>query len=148
MENYICLRDRPDLSARAAAWFHQKWGIPLAAYEESIAACLRGGVIPQWYLVMENGQIIAGLGCIENDFHLRRDLTPNLCAVYVEESARGRGIARRMLDFACADLKNRGVSCVYLLTDHTSFYEKCGFAFYCMAEEEGGGTSRMYRRSL
>lgn len=35
------------------------------------------GVIPNWF--------IAGAGVIENDFHNRPDLTPNICALYVEE---------------------------------------------------------------
>lgn len=34
-------------------------------------------------------------GSIENDFHDRKDLTPNICAVYTEEAYRGRGIAGR-----------------------------------------------------
>ena len=37
-----------------------------------------------WYLCMLNNQIIAGVGVIENDFHDRKDLTPNICAMYVE----------------------------------------------------------------
>lgn len=31
-------------------------------------------------------------GSIANDFHDRKDLTPNICAVYTEEAYRGRGI--------------------------------------------------------
>lgn len=34
-------------------------------------------------------------GSIANDFHDRKDLTPNICAVYTEEAYRGRGIAGR-----------------------------------------------------
>ena len=44
--------------------------------------CLRGEkAVPQWYVAIENGRIIGGLGVIENDFHMRVDLTPNVCAV-------------------------------------------------------------------
>ena len=34
---------------------------------------------------------ISGAGVIENDFHDRKDLTPNLCALFVEERKCGRG---------------------------------------------------------
>ncbi len=31
-------------------------------------------------------------------------------------------------------MKKRGVSPIYLVTDHTGFYEKYGWEFYCMAQ--------------
>ena len=92
----IRLVDRPDLKERAAQWFHEKWGIPLEAYRESMEECLtQKSAVPQWYLAMEDGQILGGLGVIENDFHDRKDLAPNVCAVYTEEAKRGQGIAGR-----------------------------------------------------
>ena len=39
----------------------------------------------------------AGAGVISNDFHNRRDLAPNLCALFVEPAYRRQGIARRLL---------------------------------------------------
>ena len=42
--------------------------------------------ITQWYVIVDGQRnIIAGAGVIENDFHDRKDLTPNLCALFVEE---------------------------------------------------------------
>lgn len=64
--------------------------------------------VPQWYVVPDGETIIAGLGVIENDFHDRKDLTPNVCAVYVEEACC-QGIAGKMLQFVCADLQNMGI---------------------------------------
>lgn len=90
----IKLREHPQYSEPAASWFHAKWGIPREAYAESISACLAGTApVPQWYLAVEDGRILGGLGVIENGFHDRPDLAPNVCAVYVEEDARCRGIA-------------------------------------------------------
>lgn len=54
------------------------------------------GAVPQWYVVVQGDKIIAGLGVIENDFHDRKDLSPNVCAVHVEEAYRCRGIAGEM----------------------------------------------------
>ena len=88
----IGLKDKPLLKDRAAQWFHEKWGIPLSEYLESMEASLSGkSAVPQWYLAMDGGRIIGGMGVIENDFHERKDLTPNVCAVYTEEDCRGRG---------------------------------------------------------
>lgn len=142
----LTLRDQPQWLERAAAWFHAKLGVPLDAYRESMAQCLRReGPVPQWYLAADHGEIIGGLGVIENDFHNRKDLSPNVCAVYVEEPHRCRGIAGALLNHACADLAGMGVDTLYLLTDHTSFYERYGWRFLCMAQGDGEPKpSRMY----
>lgn len=142
----IRLVDRPDLKERAAQWFHEKWGIPLEAYRESMEECLtQKSAVPQWYLAMEDGQILGGLGVIENDFHDRKDLAPNVCAVYTEEAKRGQGIAGALLDRVCKDMSDRDIDTLYLVTDHTSFYERYGWEFFCMVQGDGEPElSRMY----
>lgn len=140
------LREHSELLGSAAAWFHAKWGVPLSAYRESMEQCLSGrGPVPQWYVAQEAGEIIGGLGVIENDFHNRKDLTPNVCAVYVEEAHRRRGVAGALLNRVCGDMAGMGIHTLYLLTDHTSFYERYGWEFFCMAQGDGEDKpSRMY----
>ena len=99
--------------------------------------------VPQWYLALESDRIIGGMGVIENDFHPRKDLAPNVCAVYTEEDCRGHGIAGKLLDIVCADMKENGIDTLYLLTDHTAFYERYGWEFYCIIEDNGTA-SRVY----
>ena len=90
----VKLRDMPSVKEQAAQWFHEKWGVPLEAYRESMEDCLAGrSAVPQWYIAMEGERVIGGLGVIENDFHDRKDLTPNVCAVYVEPDKRCQGVA-------------------------------------------------------
>lgn len=56
------LVEHPDWKERAARWFHEKWGIPLATYLESMEECLRHkSTVPQWYLAVEEGRIIGGM---------------------------------------------------------------------------------------
>lgn len=142
---YITLRERPELLFRAAEWFHSKWGVPKEAYLACMEAYLRRETEYGWYLSLDGEHIVGGLGVIENDFHDRADLSPNVCAVYVEQSHRCQGIAGRLLDMVVEDLRSRGISPVYLLTDHTGFYERYGWEFLCMAQGDGEPTpSRMY----
>ena len=139
------LRDVPDLAPLAAAWFSCHWGIPEAAYLESMEQCLRREApVPQWYVVRDSGRLIAGAGVIENDFHDRKDLTPNLCALFVEPDRRCRGIAGHLLDFIRRDLGAMGIPRLYLVTDHTSFYEQYGWKFLTMAEGDDHLPIRMY----
>lgn len=142
------LRERPELLDAAVCWFHEKWGIPAEAYRESMEDCLNtDGPVPRWYVVMDGDNIIAGIGVIENDFHLRRDLTPNVCAVYVEEDDRKQGLAGQLLNYACNEYASMGIHTLYLATEHTSFYERYGWEFCCMAQEEDSDhMTRMYRK--
>ena len=39
---YLTLRDMPKIREKAASWFHQKWGVPEAAYLECMDAYLSG----------------------------------------------------------------------------------------------------------
>ena len=51
MNNYriITLRERPELVAIAAEWFHSKWGVPAEAYLECMKAYLSGKTEYGWY---------------------------------------------------------------------------------------------------
>lgn len=140
------LREKPQWKQKAAQWFREKWNVPVDAYLESIEESLNSeNPVPQWYLAVKEEQIIGGIGVIENDFHDRKDLTPNVCAVYVEEEFRCRGIAGKMLETVCRDMKEKGIDTLYLITDHDSFYERYGWEFYCMVQGDGEEEmTRMY----
>ena len=129
----------------AAEWFHSRWGVPTEAYLACMNAYLQGKTEYGWYLCLDGGHIVGGLGVIENDFHNRFDLTPNVCAVYTDQAYRGRGIAGKLLNMAVEYLRSKGISPVYLLTDHTGFYERYGWQFLCMVQGDGEAQmSRMY----
>jgi len=142
---YISLREKPELTDTAARWFHDKWGVPEDAYRECMEAYLRCETAYGWYLCLCGKDIVGGLGVIENDFHDRKDLAPNVCAVYTEEAHRGRGIAGQLLNLAAERLRAEGVTPLYLLTDHVGFYERYGWEFLCMAQGDGEShQSRIY----
>lgn len=140
--NIIPLKDCPEMIPAAAAWFHEKWKVPVEAYLESMEASLKTATgVPAWYVCLGPGDaLIAGIGVIDNDFHRRPDLTPNLCALYVEEPYRRQGIARALLDRACQGLWEAGIGTAYLITSHTAFYECCGWQFYGHDPGRGWGT--------
>ena len=142
---YITLRDKPELLDEAAEWFHQKWNVSKQAYLDCMKSYLNKETEYGWYLCLDDEKIIAGLGVIENDFHNRKDLTPNVCAVYTEKEYRGIGIAGNLLNIVVEDMKTKGVSPLYLLTDHTNFYERYGWEFLCMVQGDNDTyISRMY----
>ena len=134
---YITLREQPALMDTAAQWFNSKWGVPKEAYLDCMQAYLSGETELGWYLCLDGEKIVGGMGVIENDFHDRKDLSPNVCAVYTEDSHRKMGIAGELLNMTVEDLRAKGISPVYLVTDHIGFYERYGWEFYCMAQGDG-----------
>lgn len=143
--NYITMRERPELKNAAAEWFHSKWKVPSEAYLKCIEEYLDQKTEYGWYLCLDSDKIIGGLGVIKNDFHNRKDLYPNICAVYTEQKYRGKGIAGQLLNMAVDDMRSKGISPVYLITDHTSFYERYGWEFLCMVQGDSeGNMTRMY----
>ena len=142
---YVTLRERPSLKDAAAAWFHGKWNVPEEAYLECMESYLNGETEYGWYLCLDGSRIIGGMGVIENDFHDRKDLSPNVCAVYTEEEYRCQGIAGKLLNMVVEDMKSKGITPLYLLTNHIGFYERYGWEFLCLVQGDGEPElSRMY----
>ena len=142
---FITLRDDPSLKDTAAEWFHSKWGVPKEAYLECMERYLNKETEYGWYLCLYGNIIVGGMGVIENDFHDRKDLRPNICAVFTEEAFQCKGIAGRLLNITVNDLKSKGITPVYLVTDHTGFYERYGWEFLCMVQEDADlQMTRMY----
>ena len=148
------LCERPELSSKAALWFSSKWGVSKEAYEESIKEAaakemarnmtgqrkeyaVSGGrtiryyAVPRWYIVLDEEEIIEE---IENSGF----------ALFVDEQWRNRGIAGRILDFALRNMGSFGIERLYLLTEHTDFYEKYGWKFMTMAKYDDGELLRLY----
>lgn len=144
--NIIKLANNPELLELAAIWFSDKWEIPVEVYRDSIRTSIeQSNSIPQWYVILsDTGQIIAGAGIIDNDFHDRKDLSPNLCALFVETAYRKQNIARKLLDFARAETKTLGFETLYLVTDLDDFYEKCNWAFLTNVRDDEGALIKMY----
>lgn len=142
---YISLKQKPQLKNRAASWFHNKWKVPKEEYLKCMEAYLNNETEYGWYLCLKEDCIIGGLGVIENDFHSKKDLTPNVCAVYTEKEYRCQGVAGHLLDIVVEDMKSKGITPIYLVTDHTNFYERYGWEFFCMVQEDGQSSkTRMY----
>ena len=142
---YLTLKEKPELLNYAAEWFSGKWRVPTESYIECMTSYLHNKTELGWYICIDDDKIVGGLGVIENDFHNRKDLTPNICAVFTEKEYRCQGIAGNLLNMAVTDLKIKAISPVYLVTDHTGFYERYGWEFLCMVQSDGETElSRMY----
>jgi len=142
---YCTLREFPEFKDAAAEWFHSKWNVPKEAYLDCMTAYLDRKTELGWYLCLDGHRIVGGMGVIENDFHNRKDLTPNVCAVYTEEAYRRKGIAGHLLHLVVNDMRSKEITPIYLITDHIGFYEQYGWEFLCMVQGDNEpNMTRMY----
>ncbi|GKU24284.1 GNAT family N-acetyltransferase [Clostridium folliculivorans] len=147
----VSIRKSPEYKDRAIQYFQSKWASKesLMVYEDCITNCITtSNPLPQWYLLVENDEIIGCAGLITNDFISRMDLYPWVCAVYIEKEYRGHAYGSLLLEQAKKDAKLGGFSNVYICTDHIGYYEKYGFEYIGTGYHPWGGSSRIYSANL
>ena len=146
--SFIEIKNKPQLILQAANFFATHFQIPVKAYIDSMNESLVHD-IPSWFIVCdEMNTIIAGVGVIENDFHNRKDLAPNLCALYVDKPYRRLGIAKKLIDKVKTKMKSLGLKKLYLVTDHIDLYEKMGWQFLTKVQDINGVDERLYQIEL
>ena len=147
----ISVRQAPELAPRAIAYFQQHWATAetLMMYEDAINRSLgAANPLPQWYLLMENDQILGCAGLITNDFISRGELYPWLCALYVEETQRGRGYGTKLIEHVATETRRLGFPQLHLCTDLEGYYERSGFVYNGLGYHPWGEASRVYSRAL
>ena len=145
----IRIDEMPAIKDRAAAWFAEKWKGHEEEYLSSISDSVKEkAMFPKWYIMLEEGRIIAGAGVISNDPPMQKEQRPNICAVYVEEQYRSKGIAGALLEYISIDMMFRGVEALYLTTEMTEFYERYGWEFMTEVTDSEQKIMRVYRRQL
>ena len=158
MSNIINIRQRPEWLECAADYFSSRWNIDRQLYLDSMKDSLATEKpVPRWYLMLrgetavsdcaENAQsasIIGGFGLIDNDFMVRTDLCPWLCALYIEPQERGQQLGAKLLKHSRYEAEKLGFDKVYLNTDHVSYYEKYGWRYIGDFAHQSGTDARVY----
>lgn len=143
----ICVpvRDWPEAKEEITGWFQGKGKLPPEACRQSIRDCLgKEDGLPQWYVVVGENRILAGCGVIEDDPHGGNDRVPTVCAVFVEEEVRNRGLAGFLLRYVCDDMAGLGFRTLCLLTEQSGIFERYGWEFRGMVRGKDGTLSRLY----
>ncbi|WP_367618564.1 GNAT family N-acetyltransferase [Vagococcus intermedius] len=69
--------------------------------------------------------------------------------LYVEETHRGQRVSEKLFNEIEIYLSSQGISKVYLITDHEGLYEKYGWSFVTLVEEdETNEQIRLYGKEI
>ena len=141
----LAVREHPEYLDRAVDYFASKWGVDRKGYYDCISNSLTAeSPLPRWYLMLKSGEIIGSYGLIVNDFISRQDLWPWLCALYVEESERGKALGSHLLAHGRVEAAKLGFKKLYLTTDHIGYYEKYGWRYIADGYGFSGDKGRIY----
>ncbi|QYE99783.1 GNAT family N-acetyltransferase [Paraclostridium sordellii] len=149
--NIISIKKQPEYASIAIKYFQEKWASKdsLKVYEDCINNCIiSNSPLPQWYLLLNNDEIVGCAGLITNDFISRMDLYPWVCALYIEEKYRGNSYGSILLSEAKKDALNAGFKRLYLCTDHIGYYEHYDFNYIGTGYHPWGDESRIYEADL
>ena len=145
MISIINIREHPQWVELAADYFSSKWKVDRQLYLDSITDSLTTeNPVPRWYLMQRGEDIIGCYGLIENDFMVRDDLCPWLCALYIEPAERRQQLGAKLLAHSRREAKKLGYDKVYLNTDHIGYYEKYGWSYIGNFAHQSGDDARVY----
>ena len=116
----ISVKTHPEYIDKITNYFILRWASDESknVYIDCIKNSSRNDSLPNWYLLLNDEEIVGGAGLISNDFISRMDLTPWLCALYIEEKYRGNNYGELLINKIKEDTLNLGYEYLYLCSDH------------------------------
>lgn len=140
-----------------------KYGEPIweqtAAFAENcswvagghFAEMLRGNRFSDWeaaFAAVEDGKIVGFCTFLKTDYYPDNRYRPWISSVFVDEKARGRRVSHRLIEAAEQYALSVGFRRVYIPSDMTGFYEKCGYAPVGTLVNYGGDTDTVFMKEI
>ena len=143
----INIKDNPEYKEQFIEYFVLRWASDESTdvYIDCISNASRKDSIPNWYLLLDDNIIVGCAGLISNDFISRMDLTPWLCALYIEEEYRGNAYGSLLIEKIKEDTLKLGYDYLYLCSDHIGYYEHYGFEKIGTGYHPWGESSGIFR---
>lgn len=116
-----------------------------------LAGMLREWRFSGWeavFAAMEGDEIVGYCTFLKEDYYPENRYWPWISSVFVDERYRGRRISHRMIEAAERYAKECGFERVYIPSDMTGFYEKCGFRKIDELVNYGGDTDSVFMREI
>lgn len=144
------LSKRIDLIDKAIDYIWNCWGNKnnFNFYKDCISNSLdEKNILPKFYLVINNNEIIGSYALLINDIISRQDLFPWLACLYVNNEYRNKGIAGQLLKHGLNEANRKGYHVLYLSTDIVGFYEKYGWIYIADGFNITDIKTRIYTKS-
>lgn len=106
--------------------------------------------LPVTWVVVDEGEVMGAVGLGEFDIDERRDRTPWVLGMIVEDRHRGAGIGRQLLTHLEGWARHRGYEKIWVATGDPAadFYRKCGWELTETIDRASGEIVKVLMRRL
>ena len=148
--NILPLHAAPQFTQQVIDWIWNAFGegMPRAFFQSIVEHSLTPGELPLTFIAVEDDQLLGTVGLWRCDLISRQDLHPWLAALYVDEAARGNGLAGKLQQHVIGYARRAGYHELHLWTACRDFYERYGWHYIGDALEYPDKTVHLYRCSL
>lgn len=144
----ISIKDYPELKDKAIAYCCENWPPVKNGFISFIEQSLTSeNVLPMTFLLMKDEKIIGFYQLIYNECVMRKDLSPWITTLFIDEKERGCCLGSVLLEHGRKTLGQLGYEAVYLTTDHIQFYEKYGFKEIGLDQFDWGRPTKLYQHN-
>ena len=116
-----------------------------------LAQILRENNFLEWeavFAAVSEDEIIGFCTFLETDYYPENRYFPWISSIFVDENFRGKRISFAMIEKAIEHAKLWNFDKVYVPSDMTGFYEKCGFEKIAELMNYGGATDNIFVREI
>ena len=140
----------PQHAEQVIDWLWQAFGEGLARdfFASVVTHSQTPDALPLTFIATEGEQLLGTVGLWRCDLITRQDLYPWLAGLYVDEAARGQGLAGKLQQHVQRYAAERGYRELHLWSSCRDFYEGYGWHYIGDGLEYPDKTVHLYRYSL
>jgi GNAT superfamily N-acetyltransferase len=141
----VSLKDLPNYRQPLIDYVEKSWKPVFYTFTDVVAECFSGkNDLPQCYMMLKEDKIVGFYQLTKQELILRKDLSPWITCVFIDEKERGRCLSSKLLEHGRTIAGKLGYAKVYLTTDHIQFYEKFGFREIGLDKYVWGRPTKIY----
>lgn len=145
--NILPLYAAPQFADRVTDWIWQAFGdgLPRAFFQSIVDHSQTPDALPLTFIAVDGDNLLGTVGLWRCDLISRQDLYPWLAALYVDEAARGQGLAGQLQRHVIAYAAQAGFTELHLWSACRDFYECYGWQYIGDALEYPDKRVHLYR---
>ena len=116
-----------------------------------LADSMRKNAFAPWeavFICLVDGKIAGYCTFLEYDYYPENRYSPWISTIFVEERYRGHRLSHRMIEAVIDYAREQHFEKVYIPSDMTGFYEKCGFERIDTLTNYGGDIDNVFMRCI
>lgn len=140
----------PQHAEQVIDWLWQAFGegVPRPFFASIVNHSQTPDALPLTFIATEGERLLGTVGLWRCDLITRQDLHPWLAALYVDEAARGQGLAGKLQQHVQNHAAGLGYRELHLWSACRDFYERYGWHYLGDGLEYPDKTVHLYRYSL